>query len=83
MKIPRLSPLKQIRKHCLDCMGDSIKSVRFCHDTNCPFWYLRFGKRPKTFIRENGKNYEQLFDRDNFKKGGKFSPDDDISSYKL
>ena len=83
MKIPRQSPLKQIRKFCRECTVGSTKSVRFCHSINCSLWYLRFGRYPKTVIREIGKKAEQLFDRDNFKKGAKFCPDKEESSYKL
>lgn len=83
MKFPKLSPLKQIRKQCLDCCGGSVKATRFCHSTNYPLWHLRFGKFPKTVIREHGKKFEQLFGRDNFKKGAKFCPDEAISTYKL
>lgn len=69
MKVPRLSPLKQIRKFCLECCGGSPKSVKLCSSVDCSLWYLRFGKFPKTVIRENGKKYERFFDKDRFKKG--------------
>mgnify|MGYP001026170220 CR=1 FL=1 len=83
MKIPKQSPLKQIRKQCLDCCGSSVKTARFCHSVDCPLWLFRFGKFPKTIIREYGKKFEQLFYKGNFKKGARFSPDKEISSYKL
>lgn len=83
MKIPKLSPLKQIRKQCLECCCDSVKSIRFCHSTNCPLWYLRFGKFPKTVIREKGKKSELLFDKSNFIKGAIFSPEKEISLFKM
>jgi len=83
MKVPKQSPLKQIRKQCLECNCGSRKSVRFCHSTECALWYLRFGKFSKTAVRENGKKFEQLFNKNNFKDGGKFSPDKEISSYEL
>jgi hypothetical protein len=83
MRLPRPSPLKQIRKFCLDCCGGSTKSVRFCHSVDCSLWFLRFGRYPGTFVRENGKKSKQLFDKDNFKKGAKFSPDLEIEEYKL
>jgi len=83
MNIPKQSPLKQIRRFCLQCMGGSIKSVRFCADINCSLWYLRFGKFPKTFIRKNGKKFEQLFDKSNFQEGERFCPNKEVSSYKL
>jgi hypothetical protein len=75
MNIPRQSPLRQIRNLCMDCCGGSVKSVRFCHATECPLWHLRFGKYPKTVIREQGTKAEALFDRANFAMGGRFSPD--------
>jgi hypothetical protein len=57
--------------------------IRFCSGTECPLWYLRFGRFPKTVIRENGGRYEQLFDKLNFKRAAKFCPDKEISSLKL
>lgn len=83
MRIPRQSPLKQIRKQCVECCGGSVKAVRFCHSTECSLWYLRFGKYPKTILRVNGKKCGQLFDKDNFKKDGTFCPDKEVSSYAL
>ena len=83
MRLPRPSPLKQIRRFCLDCCGGSTKSIRFCHSVDCTLWYLRFGKYPRTFVREKGKKSEQLFDLNNFKKGAKFSPDLEIEDYEL
>ena len=83
MKNPKQSPLKQIRKQCRECCGDSTKSIRFCHTVDCPLWYLRFGMRPKSVIRLNGKKAEWLFDKDNFKKGAIFCPDEEESTWKL
>jgi len=83
MRVPKQSPLKQIRKQCLECCGGSTKTVRFCHSVDCPLWYFRFGKFPKTFLRENGRKYAALFDSDNFKNGAEFSPEKEISEYKI
>ncbi len=83
MKIPRQSPLKQIRKQCRECSGDSTKSIRFCSDCTCPLWYLRFGKFPKTYVREMGKSAEQLFDPNNFKSEAIFGQDKLESENKL
>lgn len=83
MRLPRPSPLKQIRKTCLECCGGSIKTIRFCHSVDCHLWLLRFGKYPRTFAKENGKKFEQLFDKENFKVEAKFSPDEEISTYEL
>lgn len=83
MKIPRLSPLKLDRKFCLDCCGGSVKTIRFCHSINCPIWYLRFGKFPKTIIKAKGKEWEKLFDKEHFKIGAKFCPDIEVEEYEL
>jgi len=83
MNIPKQSPLKQIRKQCVECCGNSVKTVRFCHSIDCPLWFLRFGKFPKTILRENGDKSGSLFERENFKKGGKFCPDRELNLYKL
>ncbi len=83
MRIPRQLPLKQIRKQCLDCCCGSIKTIRFCHSIDCFLWYLRFGMYPKTVIRKKGKKGEQLFDKGNFEKRGKFSPDKEGDEYRL
>jgi len=83
MNIPKPSPLKQIRKQCLECCCGAVKRIRFCASIDCPLWYLRFGKYPKTVIREQGKKFEQLFYKENFKKGAIFSPNKEISSYGL
>ena len=83
MKLPRPSPLKQVRKFCLECHRGSTKSVRYCHSTDCSLWYLRFGKYPGTFVRGNGKKSAQLFDKNHFIKGAKFSPDLETSEYEI
>lgn len=44
MKIPKQSPLKQI----------SVKTICFCHPTNCAIWLLRFCMFPSSVIREQG-----------------------------
>ena len=42
-----LTPIKAIRKRCLDCSGFSPKEVANCEEKDCPLWEYRFGKRPK------------------------------------
>ena len=39
-----LQPLKQIRKYCVECSGDSIYEIINCPATNCDLYLLRFGK---------------------------------------
>ena len=54
------SPLRAIRRHCLECMSGSVHQVRLClghgGDTKkgqppCELHELRFGKRPATVAR--------------------------------
>lgn len=47
MKCKRKSPLKDIRDHCLECMGGSPKEVAECPSKEyCHLWPYRFGKNP-------------------------------------
>ena len=45
-----LTPIKAIRKKCLDCMGNQYGAVRLCEAEDCPLHPYRMGKRPKTKI---------------------------------
>ena len=51
----RLTPIKAIREHCIDCCGGELKEVRLCAFTDCALWVYRMGHRPK----------EEGFDEDN------------------
>ena len=47
-----LTPLKAIRKNCLQCTGGSAKCVAYCPcdgelSTRCHLWPYRFGIRPQ------------------------------------
>lgn len=42
-----LTPLKAIRKNCLECSGNMPSEVRNCVIKNCPLFNYRFGKNPK------------------------------------
>jgi len=41
------TPVKTIRKHCLQCCGGGSKEVRECTAVQCWCWPYRLGKRPK------------------------------------
>lgn len=41
-----LSPVKAIKKYCLDCSGGSKKEVRECIILDCPLYPFRMGKNP-------------------------------------
>lgn len=53
-EIKKLTPLKAIRAHCIDCAGGSVVDVRNCHLNTCPLWPHRFGKsgNKKIFTEE-------------------------------
>ena len=42
----RLTPIKAIRKNCLDCSGGSVSEVRNCVIKECPLFEYRHGKNP-------------------------------------
>ena len=44
------TPIKAIRKKCLDCTNGSRKEVRLCTIIECPLYPYRFGRRPTNSI---------------------------------
>ena len=42
----KLTPLKAIRKKCLDCSNDSKLEARECPIIDCPLYVYRLGKNP-------------------------------------
>lgn len=42
----KLTPIKAIRKNCLDCSGGSISEVRECVILDCTLYPFRLGKNP-------------------------------------
>jgi hypothetical protein len=40
----RLSPLKAIKKHCLDCSGGSRHELQNCVIPDCPLYPYRLGR---------------------------------------
>lgn len=46
-QIRRLTPMRAIRKKCLDCCCNQRVEVRECQALDCPLWIYRSGKRPK------------------------------------
>jgi hypothetical protein len=41
-----LTPIRAIRKYCLDCLGGHYKEIRLCPSTDCALHPYRMGKRP-------------------------------------
>uniref|UniRef100_A0A7V3E844 Uncharacterized protein n=1 Tax=Ignavibacterium album TaxID=591197 RepID=A0A7V3E844_9BACT len=42
----RISPVKAIRKYCLECSCGSLKEVKNCVCSDCPLYPFRLGKNP-------------------------------------
>lgn len=42
----KISPLKAIRAHCLDCVCGSANEVKFCTAKDCSLYPFRFGRNP-------------------------------------
>lgn len=55
-KMKRVTPLKAIRKKCLDCSCFSPKEVRECPCTDCSLYSFRFGHNPARKGKGNVKN---------------------------
>jgi hypothetical protein len=41
-----LTPMRAIRRRCLDCCNWQEKEVRNCQVETCALWPFRMGKRP-------------------------------------
>jgi len=44
VRVPKKKLWKAIRKHCLECSGDSSKEVNLCLCDNCPLYPFRMGR---------------------------------------
>ena len=43
----KITPMRAIRKKCLDCSNHQYKEVRLCPVELCPLWVYRHGRKPK------------------------------------
>jgi hypothetical protein len=46
-KVKMTTPIKSIRRKCLDCQAGSRKAVRTCQQDECPLHPYRMGHDPK------------------------------------
>ena len=52
----KLTPLRAIRKKCIDCCCGNKREVRLCPLERCPLWPYRMGHRPDPeLIVDSGK----------------------------
>ena len=47
----RLTPLKSIRKKCIECSGNSVKEVRECQHNDCSLFNNRMGKGRGRYLK--------------------------------
>lgn len=53
-----MTPMKAIRKHCVECSGFSFNEVKLCPVYKCPLYPYRFGHRPKVYTDMGGGAFE-------------------------
>ena len=46
-----MSPMRAIRRKCLDCSGGQVTEVKLCETVTCPLWPFRVGRHPYTKTR--------------------------------
>ncbi|SVD98284.1 uncharacterized protein METZ01_LOCUS451138 [marine metagenome] len=51
------TPVKAMRKKCLDCCCGKVKEVRLCPAVECALWPYRFGRRPTKAILDTIKEF--------------------------
>jgi len=54
---PYDTPVKSIRKKCLQCTAERYKEVRFCLVTECAIYPYRMGRRPDKSTIESLKKH--------------------------
>lgn len=64
MKLTRnLTPMKAIRKKCLECCCGQRNEVALCHIEDCALWAYRFGKRPDVYPTYETEVSEEQMER--------------------
>jgi hypothetical protein len=48
-----LTPLKAIRRHCIECSGGTFRNALWCPVTDCTLWPYRLGARPSTVAEKH------------------------------
>ena len=51
------TPVKAIRKKCIDCCNEQYKEIRNCTVINCALYPYRMGRRPDTATKDTLKDY--------------------------
>lgn len=71
-----MTPLKAIRKKCLECCCGQYKEVRLCPSKDCSLYPFRFGKNPnrmvtgsKVSVSEKVASHDSIFNVDYMGEG--------------
>jgi len=51
------TPIKAIRKKCIDCCNGQYKEIRNCTVINCALYPYRIGRRPDSSTIDTMKDY--------------------------
>ena len=55
----KLTPMRAIRKKCLDCCAYQPKEVTLCTAENCPLYAFRTGHRPQKGNYTSTESYNE------------------------
>ena len=51
------TPIKAMRKKCIDCTAGSHKEIRLCTIVECAIYPYRFGRRPNKAVVDTLKRF--------------------------
>ncbi len=55
-----LTPMRAIRKKCLECCCWLAQEIKLCELTLCPLWPFRTGNRPKSNTENTDSSAETM-----------------------
>ena len=53
------TPIKAMRKKCIDCTAGSYKEIRLCMIVECAIYPYRFGRRPNKATLDTIKHFRE------------------------
>jgi len=53
------TPIKAMRKKCIDCTAGSHKEIRLCTIVECAIYPYRFGRRPNKATLDTIKGFRE------------------------
>lgn len=58
-----ITPMKAIRKKCLDCTNGQYLEVSKCKIKGCPLWVYRSGHRPKINVSVDAQEVNSILNQ--------------------